>query len=70
MTQLTHEPPGHYSFTPNGHRTAAGWSTRTSNPGQASNNFNIMDLRTGAVSVIWHGTAGTFDEDPAWSPRP
>ena len=36
-------------------------------PDQPGTNLEVMDLSSRRTTVIWHGIAGTQDQDPVWS---
>jgi TolB protein len=69
LVQLTHERDGSNSFhpdwSPDGKRIV--FAHRVA--GSTHIDLQVMDLRTGQVTTIWHGAEGSFASRPSWGPR-
>ena len=66
LTQLTHEGRGSDSFhpdwSPDGRKIVFAYRIA----GASSIDIDVMDLRSGRVSTVWHGPDNTFASRPSW----
>jgi TolB protein len=69
LTQVTHRSGGEHAFTPDWSPDGGRLVYAVAGPDQPGTNLEILDLATGGTTVIWHGAAGTQDQDPVWSRR-
>jgi TolB protein len=69
LTQITHRSGGAHAFTPDWSPDGSRLVYAAAAPGQPGTNLEVMDLKTGAATVIWHGAPGAQDQDPVWTRR-
>ncbi|HEY1365546.1 MAG TPA: hypothetical protein VGF23_00450 [Gaiellaceae bacterium] len=69
LTQLTHEGGGSNSFHPDWSPDGRKLVFAHRSVGASSIDIEVMDLRSGRISTVWHGPDNTFAARPAWGTR-